>query len=310
MGSNEVLVVGSVAYDTITTPSGGVQGTLGGSANFFSLSASMYTPVRVVGVVGDDYKESDLELLRKRGVDLTGLKITKGETFRWEGRYENDMNQAMTIATHLNVFKDFNPQLPESYCDSQYVFLANIDPELQVSVLTQIKHPVFVGADSMNYWISRKRGQLLDMLRRIDILLINEGECRELTGDWNTIQAVKKICEMGPDHVVIKRGEYGFVLYSLGQLFILPAFPVEVVRDPTGAGDSFAGGFFGWLARTGEKPTLNQLKQACLQGSLMASFTVEDFGLKRLLDLTSTEVDERFKKYIRVTSQPHYTNSM
>ena len=299
---SEILVVGSVAYDTISTPNGRVEKTLGGSANYFSVAASLYSKVNVVGVVGDDYEAEDFQLLKDRQVSLEGLQQVQGKTFHWEGKYEFDMNEAITLDTQLNVFESFDPTLPSSYKKSNYVFLANIDPQLQLHVLDQMEKPKFVGADTMNFWISSKKEKLKEVLKRVDVLLINEGEARDLTGNWNTIAAAKEICAMGPKGVVIKRGEYGFVMYAENQYFILPAFPVETVIDPTGAGDTFAGGFFGYLAKTNESFKLGHLKQACIQGCLLASFTVEGFGLDRIRSVTWADVEQRMAKYSKVIS--------
>lgn len=299
-----ILVVGSVAYDSIATPAGKVEKTLGGSANYFAVAASFYAPVRIVGVVGDDYAPEDLELLTQRKVDVSGLQKISGRTFHWSGRYESDMNEAITLATHLNVFENFNPVLPESYRNSEYVFLANIDPVLQLRVLEQTKGPRLVGADTMNYWIDTKLSDLRQVLKRVDVLLINEGEVRKLTGEWNTVAAARIISEMGPKAVIIKRGEYGFMLFHSGQFFILPAFPVKRVVDPTGAGDTFAAGFFGALARDGKDLSLEALKRACIHGCLLASFTVEDFGLGALRLLTWKMVEERHQQYSKVIACP------
>lgn len=297
---SEILVVGSVAYDTISTPGGRVENILGGSANYFSLAASLFSKVNVVGVVGEDYKPEDLKLLESRKVDLSGLQKVPGKTFHWEGRYEFDMNEAITVDTQLNVFQNFNPELPQHFKSSPFVFLANIDPDLQMRVLEQINQPKLVGADSMNFWIKSKMDSLKKVLSKIDVLLINEGEARDLTGNWNVIQAVQEISEMGPRAVVVKRGEYGFVMFFEGQYFILPAFPIPVVVDPTGAGDTFAGGFFGYLSKQ-EKPwSYFHFKQACIHGCLMASFTVQDFGVKNLSELNWAKVEDRFAQYKKV----------
>ena len=297
---SEILVVGSVAYDTISTPNGKVDKTLGGSANYFSLASSLYSKVNVVGVVGDDYESTDLEMLKARNVSLEGLQQVPGKTFHWEGKYEFDMNEAITIDTQLNVFEAFDPTLPESYKNSDYVFLANIDPNLQLNVLDQIKEPKLVGADTMNFWISSKKDKLKEVLGKVDVLLINEGEARDLTGNWNTIAAAKEICAMGPKGVVIKRGEYGFVMYAEEQYFILPAYPVETVIDPTGAGDTFAGGFFGYLAKTQEGFSFSHLKQACIHGCLLASFTVQGFGVESIKNVSWTDVEKRMSDYYKV----------
>lgn len=300
---SDILVVGSLAYDTISTPSGKAPRTLGGSANYFSLAASLYAPVKVVGVVGEDYESKDLEMLKTRNVDVTGLKTVKGKTFHWEGAYDGDMNEAKTLATELNVFADFKPELPTSYQDAQYVFLANIDPALQLRVLEQVKKPRLVGADTMNFWISSKRDTLLQVLAKIDALLINEGEAEMLTGASNAIAASDALIKMGPKAVVVKRGEYGFVLRTQEGYFILPAFPVATVVDPTGAGDTFAGAFFGTLARSNRGLDLAALKEACVNGCLLASFTVQGFGVSALRDLTLVGVEKRAIEFSTVTSR-------
>ena len=299
---NAILVVGSVGYDTIATPTGKRENILGGSANYFSLAASMYAPVKVVGVVGEDYKAGDRYLLESRGVDLRGLRQMPGRTFSWEGRYENDMNEAITLATHLNVFENFHPEIPENYRDAQVVFLANIDPVLQLQVLEQVRKPRLIAADTMNYWIQSKKDDLLRVLGCIDILLINEGEIRQLTGNWNTIAAAKQILTMGPKAVVIKRGEYGFVLFTEDRFFILPAFPVTEVVDPTGAGDTFAGGFLGHLTQLDRSWTREDLKQACVQGCLLASYTVQDFGVEGIAKVTAGDLKARLHDYRQVIS--------
>lgn len=299
---NTILVVGSVGYDTISTPKGTRPRILGGSANYFSLAASLYAPVRVVGVVGDDYLPEHRQLLEARRVDLQGLKAVSGQTFSWEGKYEKDMNEAITLATHLNVFENFHPVLPAAYQDSKVVFLANIDPVLQLQVLEQVKSPQLIAADTMNYWIQSKRDVLLKVFERTDILLLNEAELRQLTGDWNTIAAVKQVLRMGPRAVVIKRGEYGFVLFSDERFFILPAFPVEEVVDPTGAGDTFAGGFLGHLARIGPGWTREDLKQSCIHGCLLASYTVQDFGVQGIAKVGLESLHQRLANYRDVIS--------
>lgn len=319
---SSILVVGSVGYDTISTPKGQRTHILGGSANYFSIAASLFAPVRVVGVVGEDYRDEDKRILEQRKVDLRGLQTLKGRTFAWEGRYENDMNEAKTLATHLNVLSDFHPVIPKEYQDSEVVFLANIDPTLQLQVLDQCVKPKLVAADTMNYWIGSKKNELLKVLKRIDVLLINEQELRELTGSWNTIRAAKDVLAMGPKSVVIKRGEYGFILFTETRYFILPAFPVEEVVDPTGAGDTFAGGFLGYLAKANKTipqrpPTAadsaahraatagfnrEELKQACVYGCMLASFTVQDFGVEGVRRVTMAELENRIQAYKQVIS--------
>ena len=294
---SEVLVVGSVGYDTISTPVGQREHILGGSANYFSLAASHYSKVNVVGVVGDDYEEDHKKILTDRKVDLSGLQQIPGKTFCWEVKYENDMNEAITLDTQLNVFENFDPKIPEAYKKSSYLFLANIDPILQMQVLDQVESPKLVGVDTMNFWISSKLDELKKVLERVDVLLINEGEARELTGMWNGVAAAQKLAEMGPKGVVIKRGEYGFLMYAENQYFILPAFPVKDVVDPTGAGDTFAGGFFGYLSKVNDGWNINHLKQACVHGCLMASFTVESFGVDALVGLDWAEIEKRHALY-------------
>lgn len=299
---SEILVVGSLAYDSISTPHGSVERTLGGSANYFSLAASLYSKVRVVGVVGEDYAESDFEMLASRGVDLKGLQKQKGKTFHWKGEYKDDMNEAITLATELNVFEHFNPEIPAEYKNSKYVFLANIDPVLQLRVLEQIENPKLVASDTMNFWINSKFEELKKVLAKVDVLLINEGEADLISKKTNAIAAAREILAMGPKAVVIKRGEYGFVLYTKEGYFILPAFPVAEVMDPTGAGDTFAGAFFGYLAKQDQGFDLSVIKQACVQGVLLASFTVQSFGVERLKTLTWTDVENRGREYMKVTT--------
>ncbi len=296
-----ILVVGSLAYDSITTPAGSRDKVLGGSSNYFSLAASLYTKVKVVGVVGEDYTDADRAILLERGVDLSGVQVQKGRTFAWEGEYTGDLNEAKTLKTELNVFENFNPELPEGHRNSPYVFLANIDPTLQLQVLEQVDSPKLVGSDTMNFWIQSKKPELLKVLERIDVLLINEGEAKLLTGEANAIAAAKSVSKMGPKSVIIKRGEYGFVLYTPDEgYFILPAYPIAEVVDPTGAGDSFAGAFFGHLAQTGKSHDLSSLKMACLHGCLVASFTVQDFGTAALAKLDAAKLEERLKAYKKV----------
>ncbi|HMN69250.1 MAG TPA: PfkB family carbohydrate kinase [Bdellovibrionales bacterium] len=297
-----ILVVGSVGYDTITTPKGQRENILGGSANYFSLAASIYSPVRVVGVVGQDYKPEHRGWLEQRKVDLRGLQQVPGLTFHWEGKYENDMNEAITLVTDLNVFENFHPAIPPEYKNSEVVFLANIDPVLQLQVLEQVQKPRLIAADTMNYWIQSKKKDLFKVLERIDVLLINENELRQLTDSWNTIRAAKDVIKMGPKAVVIKRGEYGFVMFCEDRFFILPAFPVEEVVDPTGAGDTFAGGFLGHLAQIDRPWNREDLKQACVHGCLLASFTVQDFGVEGIRRATMKDLEERLEAYRKVIS--------
>lgn len=295
---SHLLVVGSLAYDSIQTPSGKVDKTLGGSANYFSLAASLFAPVRVVGVVGEDYASSDKDVLLRRNVDLSGVETVSGKTFHWEGKYEGDLNEAKTLKTELNVFEHFNPKLPAAYTDTPFVFLANIAPELQLQVLNQVKKPLFVGMDTMNFWIVSKKEALLKVLQHVDVILINEGEADLLTGSQNAIEAAPKICALGPQYVVIKRGEYGFVLYSKTDgFFLLPAMPVSNVVDPTGAGDTFAGGFFGYLTAANKKPDFESMKQACVMGTMCSSYTIQNFGIKSLIEVNKDKLKTRYAEF-------------
>lgn len=302
---NNIVVVGSLAYDSIETPRGKVEKTLGGSANYFSVAASLFAPVRIVGVVGEDYAADDLAMLKKRNIDTSGMITAKGKTFHWEGAYENDMNEAKTLKTDLNVFEHFNPELPENFRSSEFVFLANIHPQLQMRVLDQVQNPLFVASDTMNLWINTSRADLLKVLGRVKSLLINEGEAKLLTGAPNAIAAAASILQLGPKFVVIKRGEYGFLMYGPEGYFMLPAVPVSDVIDPTGAGDTFAGGFFGYLASKGTPNfTASDLKWACIFGSVMASFTVQGFGLSSLLKVTNQDVETRLSLFEKATKHP------
>jgi sugar/nucleoside kinase (ribokinase family) len=257
-------------------------------------------------VVGEDYEQKNIDLLSERGVDVSGMERSAGKTFHWEGEYgrNNDMNEAVTLATHLNVLADFDPKIPANYANSNYVFLANIDPDLQMKVLDQVKHPRFVAMDTMNYWISSKLSSVKKILERVDALLINEGEAEMLTNTSNAVAAAAEIAKMGPKAVVIKRGEYGFLLYSENQYFTLPAFPIARVVDPTGAGDTFAGGFFGYLAKNELGHSLDDLKRACVEGSLLASFTVQDFGTKAIQSVSLEKLGQRHLEYSRIISYP------
>jgi sugar/nucleoside kinase (ribokinase family) len=301
---SEILVVGSLAYDSIETPSGKVDHALGGSANYFSLAASLFAKVRVVGVVGEDYEQKHIDLLQSHKVDLSGLQKVKGKTFHWAGSYQGAMNEAITKTTELNVFEHFNPILPDSYTDSRFVFLANISPDLQGRVLHQVKSPVFVGMDTMNFWISSKINDLRSVLEQVDVVLINENEAMMLSGKQNALGAARYIVdEMGPKNIVIKRGEYGFVMYTKTDgFFILPAYPVENVVDPTGAGDTFAGGFFGYLASLKRAPAASDLKKACKIGTVLASFTIQDFSVAALAKVTTKDLDARMQEYKKVFS--------
>ena len=295
-----ILVVGSVALDTVETPFGKAEEVLGGSATYFSTSASYFAPVRLVAVIGEDLPEEELAFLKEKGVDLRGLKRVRGRTFRWKGRYGFDLNEAHTLDTQLNVFEGFSPEIPEEYRESPYLFLGNIDPDLQMDVLGQVRRPRLVACDTMNYWIEKKPRELERVLRRVDILTINEGEARQLSGEPNLVKASRQIMAMGPKTLIIKRGEYGVLAFNGSSVFAAPAYPLEFVFDPTGAGDTFAGGFMGFLAYT-KGFDEETMRQAIVFGSVMASFVVEDFSLKRIKDLTSDEIEERYRDFKRLT---------
>jgi sugar/nucleoside kinase (ribokinase family) len=295
-----LLVVGSVALDSVETPFGARDDALGGSATYFSAAASLLAPVYVVGVVGNDFPLGELEFLRRRGVHLDALERVPGRTFRWKGRYGFDLNAAQTIDTQLNVFEHFEPRLDATARKAERIFLGNIDPELQIRVLDQVERPRLVCADTMNYWISSKREQLLELLPRIDVLMVNDAEARQLAGEANIVKAAAAIERMGARSVCIKRGEYGALLLSGKEVFFAPAFPLTTVVDPTGAGDSFAGGFLGLLDRTGASD-LAALRQAVVMGCTIASFTVEAFSLDRLRNLTLSEVRSRFEAFRKLT---------
>jgi len=296
-----ILVVGSVAFDTVQTPAGRADEVLGGSASYFSVAASFFAPVHLVAVVGEDFAPDHSSIFRERGVDLSGLTRVPGRTFRWSGVYGEDINQRTTLATELNVFQQFRPELPEWLRKIDFVFLANIDPELQLSVLRQMKRPRLVACDTMNFWISGKREAVRETLREVDILLINDEEARQLSGETNTVRAARKILGWGPSSLVVKRGEYGAALYSDHSHFAVPAYPLVDPVDPTGAGDSFAGGFVGHLARTGRVED-GTIRQALIAGSVMASFCVEDFSLRRFGRLRPEEIRMRQKEFSRMTA--------
>jgi sugar/nucleoside kinase (ribokinase family) len=302
-----ILVVGSVAFDTIQSPFGKVEKILGGSATYFSLAASYFTEVRIVAVVGDDFTRQHEDVLRKRNVNLEGLQRASGKTFHWGGEYGENVNEAKTHFTDLNVFEKFQPQIPAKYLDSEFLFLANIDPVLQAEVRHKLNRVRLVGGDTMNYWINSKRPDLLQTLKLMDLLLINDTEAKMLAGDSNLLRASNKVMAMGPKALVIKHGEYGATIFFGDHMFGIghhpfraPALPLAEVRDPTGAGDSFAGGFMGYIASQGE---LNRevLKRAMFYGGVMGSFAVERFGPERLQNLTREEIDARFAIFRELT---------
>jgi len=295
-----LLVVGSVALDTVKTPFGERQDALGGSATFASVAASFFTDVRLVGVVGDDFDPEHLDLLRSHGVDLEGLERAHGRTFRWSGVYGHDLNERTTLDTQLNVFAAFDPRLPPRYAKSEHLFLANVDPEVQLRVLEQVERPRFVALDTMNFWIEGKPEALRRVLSRVDALLLNDSEARMLAGTGNLLRAAAAIQALGPQVLVIKRGEYGAVLFTRDGVFCAPGFLLEEVLDPTGAGDTFAGGFMGYLAANGDLGGA-ALRRAIIFGSALASFSVESFSLDRLHRLTPPEISARFRAFQALT---------
>ncbi len=294
-----LLVVGSVAFDTVETHAGRREDVLGGSATFFSTAASFFTPVRLVAVVGEDFPEHHVAELQARGVETAGLQRQPGKTFRWEGRYD-DLNEATTLDTQLNVFEHFKPELPTGFEQSDYVFLANIDPVLQGQVLDQIRAPRLVALDTMNFWIEDiipgKRAALEAVIRRVDLLFVNDKEAELLSGEDNVVKAAQRIRDMGPSTVVIKRGEFGALMFSSDGIFAVPAMPLEQVVDPTGAGDSFAGGFMGFLAASG-RVDAEGIRRAAVAGSVTASFAVEDFSLDRLKSLDKGQISKRYTAF-------------
>ena len=295
-----ILVVGSVAFDTVETPFGRAERVLGGSASFFAVAASFFVPVNLVGVVGTDFGEKQLAAFAGRNIDLEGLERTEGQTFHWQGKYSYDLNSRDTIRTDLNVFEFFKPRIPAAYRSSEVVFLGNIDPVLQREVLDQVRKPRIVACDTMNFWISRKAKELRETLAKVDVLLVNDAEARELSGEWNVVKAARAIRAMGPHTLVIKKGEHGVLMFSDEGSFAAPAFPLEEVFDPTGAGDTFAGGFLGYLAGAVGPPD-QELRRAIIMGSTLASFCVEAFSLDRLLTLTRKEIDARFRQFLELT---------
>ena len=295
-----ILVIGSVAFDSVETPFGRGDDVLGGSATYFSTSASFFTGVQLVAVVGEDFPAEPKDFLLSRGVDLDGLQTRPGKTFRWKGRYGYDLNEAQTLETHLNVFETFHPELPTHYRQAEFVFLANIDPELQLEVLRQVERPRLVACDTMNFWIEGKREALIGTLAHVDILVINEAEVRQLAQEPNLVKAAKMVLAMGPKTLVVKRGEYGVLVFSEHSIFSAPAYPLEEVFDPTGAGDTFAGGFMGYLAATSNLSEAT-IRKATVFGSVMASFTVEDFSLNRLRTLTWDDIAGRFQRFQALT---------
>jgi sugar/nucleoside kinase (ribokinase family) len=294
-------VVGSVAFDALESPYGKVDRTLGGAATYFSVAASFFTHVSLVGIVGDDFTEKDAEIFRGRHIDVHGLERAPGKTFFWAGKYSENLNERVTLVTELNVFADFKPRLPERYRASKFVFLANIAPDLQRDVLHQVRtRPKIAALDTMNYWIERTNADLRETLKHVDILMINDTETRQLSNEHNLLRAARHIFKMGPSTLVVKRGEYGAMLVDARGVFCVPAFPLEEPHDPTGAGDSFAGGFMGYLASVGNKNDAS-LRRAMVYGSVMGSFCVEKFGLERLRTLKRSEIHARARHFAKLT---------
>lgn len=301
MPKSSILVVGSVAYDDVETPFGKVERVLGGSASYFAAAASLYAPVRIVAVVGNDMPPETFDFLRQRGVDLRGLQVAEGTTFRWGGRYDYDLNATETLFTDLGVYADFHPVLPDGYADSEFVFCANIHPTLQHEVLRQARNPRLTMMDTMNMWIAQERKALVETMSLVNMVSINEAEVRMLAGTSSVVIGAQRILMLGPRAVLVKKGEYGAVMIGENDYFVAPAYPLEEVRDPTGAGDSFAGGFLGYLAQHQGEITPAVLRKAIVHGSAVASFTVEEFGVDRLRRLTRAEVEQRYREFRRFT---------
>lgn len=288
-----ILVVGSIAFDTIKTPFGEKKEILGGSATYFSYAASLFTPVHLLGVVGSDFPAAQIERFRKKKIDTSGLQVRPGKTFRWYGRYKKNLKEAETVSCSPNVMGEYSPELPEHYRNSPYVFLANINPEIQLKTLKQVNSPKLVVCDTMNLWVKTKLPELKELLKKVDVLLLNDEEARMLTGQENLISACRKIIRWGPKTAIIKKGEHGVILATgKNDLFFIPAFPITRVSDPTGAGDSFGGGFTGYIAATNDFSVAN-MRKALIYGAVVASFTVEDFGIKALERIKISDVERR-----------------
>jgi sugar/nucleoside kinase (ribokinase family) len=295
-----VVVVGSVGLDTIETPHGRAAGVLGGAATYAAVAAGYFAPVELVAVVGEDFPDRERAFLGTRRIDLTGLETRPGATFRWAGRYHEDMNIRDTLALELGVFGRFRPVLPEAYRRAEYVFLANIHPELQAAVLDQLVGPRLIAADTMNHWIEGARADLARLLERVQLLVINDEEARLLSGERNVVRAARRILEMGPRSLIIKRGEYGAIHFAADTVFAVPAYPLEVVFDPTGAGDTFAGGLMGHLAASGDLSPAG-IRKGIVYGSVLASYTVEDFSLERLRTVTREDIERRYRQFVSLT---------
>ena len=297
-----LLVVGSLGLDDVTTPFYKTENALGGAATYISIAASYFTsPIYLVGVVGEDFPKEYIDLLEKKNIDLEGLQIIEGgKTFRWAGKYHYDLNVRDTLLTELNVFENFDPVVPEKYKKSSYVCLGNIDPVLQMKVLVQMIHPKCVVCDTMNYWIERQKNELLELLKKVDILIINDSETRLLANEPNLIKAAKHILDFGPEIIIIKKGEHGALLISRDTIFSAPAYPLESIYDPTGAGDTFAGGFIGYLHKT-QDLNIDNIKRAVIYGSTMASFCVEQFSTKGLEEIDYLRVNDRYREFLNLS---------
>ena len=298
---SSICVVGSLAYDDVQTPFERKRGVLGGAASYFSFAASLYAPVRLVGVVGTDFRAEDLARFEAKGVDCAGLERREGRSFHWSGRYGYEMGGAETLATDLGVFGDWHPVVPEVFADSEFVFLANIDPEIQLEVLAQVRRPTAVALDTMNFWIDHKRDALAEVMSRVDVVSINEGEARQFCRTFSIIRAAREILALGPKALIIKRGEYGAALFTREETFWAPAYPLEKIQDPTGAGDSFAGGFMGYLARAGRLDD-SILRHAIIHGTVCASFAVETFSVDGIAAVTRARASERFRTLRRLVA--------
>jgi len=296
-----ILVVGSVALDSIETPFGQAENALGGSATYFSISASYFAPINLVAVVGDDFPDEYSSVFKKHAIDIKGLEIVNGSTFKWKGKYGHDLSNPETIYTQLNVFEKFSPKIPPEYKRSDVVFLANIDPELQMYVLSQVDRPRLIACDTMDYWIENKKNELLKLLKKIDIFLLNEGEARRLVDEPNLLKCGKAILSLGPKKVIIKKGENGVLLFSHSSVFSAPAFLLESISDPTGAGDTFAGGLMGYLRKSGRFTSDTEIRKGIIYGTVMASYTVEDFSVRKLSGINYPDVQKRFHDYRRLT---------
>lgn len=297
MGS--ITVVGSVAIDSVESPFGKQEECFGGSASYFSYAASFFAPVKLIACVGEDFPAEFRAVLEERSIDLSGLEVVKGKTFRWKGKYEGDMNVAETLETQLNVFEKFSPKIVESDCD--ILFLANIDPHLQIDVLNKVKVKHFVASDTMNLWIQGKKSELFRVLEKVDLFVLNDMEARLLTGEQNLVKALKRIAEIGPQKIVVKKGEHGAIAYYDGDILTFPAYPLEEVFDPTGAGDTFAGGLLGYIAKQNGNLTRDSFRQGIAYGTVMASFTVESFSLNKLREINAAVVEERLHTFRKLT---------